>query len=257
MKNRTKELLREGKQTCGGWLAMGDDVAAEIMTQVGFDWIVVDNEHGHGDFQDTRHQFQAICTTETTPLVRVPWNDLATLKKVLDLGTQGVIVPWVNTKEEAEQVVRYCKYPPEGIRGYAGGTRAYRYGADEEYLQTVNDELLIAVQIETHEAVKNIKEIVNVSGIDVIFVGPADLSFSLGCPMNYEHPAHIEAMKIIETATKNAGVWLGTAVVGNNEYLAKMYERGYQFVAVCCDMVLLTNATKQQFQLVKQKMMKG
>jgi 2-keto-3-deoxy-L-rhamnonate aldolase RhmA len=256
MKNRTKQMLREGKQTCGGWLTMGSDVAAEIMAQVGFDWICIDTEHGHGGFQETRHQLQAISTANITPIVRVPWNDLVSIKKTLDLGAQGLIIPWINTKEQAEQAVRYCKYPPEGIRGFAGGTRIWRYGFDDDYLQTVNDEILIAIQIETREAINNLKEIVNIPGIDVIFVGPGDLSFSLGCPLDFENPDHQEAMKTIETVAKNAGIPLGTISAGDNEYLAQMYERGYQFVAVCCDMELMGTAAKNQFKKVKADMLK-
>lgn len=256
MKNRTKQMLREGKQTCGAWLTMGSDVAAEIMAQIGFDWMCIDTEHGHGSFSETRHQLQAISTTDATPIVRVPWNDLVYIKKTLDLGAQGLIIPWVNTKEEAEQAVHFCKYPPAGVRGFAGGTRIWRYGFDDEYLQMVNDEILIVVQIETQEAIRNLKEIVTVPGIDVIFIGFADLSYSLGCPLDLDHPTHKEAMKTIETIAKNAGIPLGTIVAGNNEYLAQMYERGYQFVAVCCEMELMSTAAKQQFKKVKSEFLK-
>ncbi|MCP4398643.1 MAG: hypothetical protein GY801_15265, partial [bacterium] len=167
MKNTSKHLLKEGKHTCGLWLISGSDIVTEAMAQIGFDWLCIDTEHGSGDFQETRAQLQGIATSATTPIVRPAVNDITVIKKILDLGAQGVIVPWVNTQEEAEYAVRACQYPPVGIRGYAGGTRADRFGLDREYLQTANDEILIAVQIETREGVQNIKEIVQVPGVDV------------------------------------------------------------------------------------------
>ncbi len=250
MKNRTKQLLKEGKHTCGLWLILGSDMVAEAMAQVGFDWLCIDTEHGAGDFQETRAQLQSIATSSTTPIVRPAVNDFTMIKKALDIGAHGLIVPWVNTKEEAEAVVQACKYPPDGLRGYAGGIRADRFGADTDYLHTANEELLIAIQIETREAVQNIEEIVQVPGIDVIFIGPWDLSFSLGCPLDFDHPDHRAAMQRIETAAKAAGKVLGT-VTGDLNDLATYYERGYQFVAIGLDTGLLINAAKSQLHNVR------
>jgi 4-hydroxy-2-oxoheptanedioate aldolase len=177
------------------------------------------------------------------------------VKKILDLGAQGVILPWVNTREQAEYAVQACKYPPEGIRGYAGGTRADRYGFDSDYLQTANEEILIAVQIETREAVQNIQDIVQVPGVDVIFVGPWDLSFSLGCPLNFDHPDHREAMHKAERVTKEAGKILGT-ITGDLQDLAKYYDKGYQFVAVGVEMYFLINAAKAQLSRVRSELLR-
>lgn len=251
MKNRTKHLLKEGKQTCGLWLISGSDTVAEAIAQIGFDWLCIDTEHGLGDFRETRAQLQGIATSPATPIVRPPVNDLTAIKKHLDLGAQGVIIPWVNTKEESEYAVRACHYPPAGIRGYAGGVRADRFGTDSGYLQTANDELLIAVQIETREGVQNIEEIVEVPGVDVIFIGPWDLSFSLNCPLDFSHPDHRAAMQRVETAAKAAGKILGT-VTGDMQELKKYYERGYQFVALGLEMNLFINAAKTQLHNVRE-----
>jgi 2-keto-3-deoxy-L-rhamnonate aldolase RhmA len=256
MKNMTKQKLRKGEQTCGAWLTMGSDLVAEVMAEVGFDWICIDTEHGHGSFQELRHQLQALAGTATTPIVRVPWNDLVSIKKTLDLGAHGLVIPWVNTREQAEQAVRACKYPPAGVRGFAGGTRIWRYGFDDDYLHTVNDEILIALQIETREAISNLADIVSVPGVDVIFVGPGDLSFSLGCPLDFEHPDHRAAMTTIETTAQQAGLPLGTISAGDNEYLAQLYERGYQFVATCCDLELLRSAAIQQLHTVQTEFLR-
>lgn len=255
MKNTTKQMLREGKKTCGAWVSTGSDIVTEAMAEVGFDWICIDTEHGPGDFRETRAQLQALSTTPTTPIVRVAWNDMVMVKKILDIGAQGLILPWVNTKAQAEQAVNACKYPPAGLRGYAGEVRGARYGFDRDYLQTANDEILIALQIETREAVQNIEEIVQVPGIDVLFVGPWDLSFSLGCPLNFDHPDHRQAMLRIETVAKEAGKILGT-ITGNLQDLKKFYDKGYQFVATCIDITFLINAAKNQLHQVRTELLK-
>jgi 2-keto-3-deoxy-L-rhamnonate aldolase RhmA len=252
MKNTTKHLLQEGKQTCGLWLTSGSDTVAEAMAQVGFDWLCIDTEHGNGDFRETRAQLQGIGTSATTPIIRPAVNDFTAIKKMLDLGAQGLVLPWVNSREEAEYAVRACQYPPDGIRGFAGQIRADRFGADPAYLHTANAELLIAVQIETREAVQNIEEIVKVPGVDVIFIGPWDLSFSLGCPLDFEHPDHRAAMQRVEKTAKAAGKVLGT-VTSDLRDLAKYYERGYQFVAIGVEMGLLLNAARTQLQRVKEE----
>ena len=251
MKNRTKQLLKEGKQTCGLWLTSGSGIVSEAMAQLGFDWLCVDTEHGSGGYEDARAQLQGISTSAATPIARPAVNDFTAIKKILDLGAQGVIVPWVNSKEEAEYVVQSCLFPPRGLRGYAGGVRADRFGADSEYLSSVNEELLIAVQIETRDAVQNIDEIVQVSDVDVIFIGPWDLSFSLGCPLDFEHPEHRAAMQRVESAAKAAGKILGT-VTGDLKDLETYYERGYQFVAIGLEMGLLLNAAKDQLNTVRE-----
>lgn len=251
MHNKTKHLLKEGKQTCGLWLISGSDAVTEAIAQLGFDWLCVDTEHGVGDFRETRAQLQGIATSTTTPIVRPAVNDLTAIKKLLDLGAQGLVIPWVNTKAEAEYAVRACRYPPAGIRGYAGGIRADRFGADAEYLQTANEELLIAVQIETREGVQNIEAIVEVPGVDVIFIGPWDLSFSLGCPLDFSHPDHRAAMQRVETAAKAAGKILGT-VTGSINDLKTYYERGYQFVAIGLELNLLINAARMQLQTIRE-----
>ena len=256
MKNRTKHLLLDGRQTCGLWLTSGSGIVAEAMAQLDFDWLCVDTEHGSGGYQDARAQLQGIATSgTTTPIARPAVNDLTAIKKILDLGAQGVIVPWVNSKEEAEYVVQSCLFPPQGVRGYAGGVRADRFGMDAEYLETVCDELLIAVQIETREAVQHIDEIVQVPEVDVIFIGPWDLSFSLGCPLDFAPPDHRAAMQRVESAAKNAGKILGT-VTGDLKALETYYERGYQFVAIGLEMGLLQNAVKTQLKTVQENFLK-
>src|SRR5574341_586816 len=179
--NHVKRALREGRPTAGSWLHLCSVISAEIMSRAGFDWLLIDMEHGHGDYQMLLGQLQAIEGCPVIPIVRVQWNDPAVVKRVLDLGAYGVMVPWVGSRAEAEAAVRATKYPPEGVRGIAGSHRASGYGRHAaEYWKRANEEILVVVQIETRGALAEIGEIVRVPGIDVVFVGPADLSAALG-----------------------------------------------------------------------------
>ena len=148
-KNRVKQLLHSGKPTLGSWIQIGHPDVAEIMANMGFDWLVLDNEHGPYSTETTQLLIQAMSSTDTVPIVRVPWNDMVEIKRALDIGAYGVVIPMVNSKEEALHAVRACKYPPTGLRG-VGPRRASRYGLDmKEYLRQANDEILIVIQIET------------------------------------------------------------------------------------------------------------
>jgi 2-dehydro-3-deoxyglucarate aldolase/4-hydroxy-2-oxoheptanedioate aldolase len=196
-------------------------------------------EHGHGDYQTLLAQLQAIQASRTTPIVRVQWNDPAVIKRVLDLGAHGVMIPLVGNRTECEAAVRACKYPPEGQRGVAGSHRAAGFGRfSADYWKRANAELLVIVQIETPEAVKEIDEILRVPGVDVAFIGPADLSAALGHMGDAKHPDVQEAIARIEAAAKRAGVALGT-ISRSWEEAKALYGRGYQMVTLCSDASLV------------------
>src|SRR5262245_51402826 len=155
--NHVKRALREGRPTAGAWLSLCGAISAEIMSRAGFDWLLVDMEHGHGDFQTLLAQLQAIEGSETIPVVRVQWNDPAVIKRVLDIGAYGVMVPWIGGRAEAEAAVRAAKYPPDGIRGIAGSHRAGGYGRHAaESWKRANEEILVVLQVETLAAVDEI-----------------------------------------------------------------------------------------------------
>ncbi len=237
--NALKRDLRAGRPTVGAWLHLCSPIAAEIMGDAGFDWLLIDMEHGAGDLQTLLGQLQAISGSPTTPLVRVQWNDPAVIKRVLDLGAQGVMIPWVGNRVECEAAVRACKYPPDGIRGVAGSHRAAGYGRfAAEYWKRANAETLVIVQIETPEAVKQIDEMLAVPGVDVAFIGPADLSAALGHLNDARHPEVQDAIARIETAAKQAGVALGTISRSWDEARG-LYARGYQMVTLCSDASLV------------------
>ena len=237
--NRVKRDLKAGRQTVGGWLHLCSSISAEIMGDAGFDWLLIDMEHGPGDYQTLLVQLQALSASRTTPVVRVQWNDPAVIKRVLDLGAEGVMIPLVGNRRECEAAVRACTYPPEGTRGVAGSHRAAGFGRfAADYWARANAEILVIVQIETPEAVKAIDDIVTVPGVDVAFIGPADLSAALGHLGDPKHPDVQAAIARVETAAKRAGVALGT-ISRSAEEATTLYGRGYQMVTLCSDASLV------------------
>jgi len=243
--NHVKRALREGRPTAGSWLSLCSAISAEIMSRAGFDWLLIDMEHGHGDYQTLLGQLQAIEGSETIPVVRVQWNDPAVIKRVLDLGAYGVMVPWIGSRAEAEAAVRATKYPPLGIRGIAGSHRAGGYGRHAaEYWKRANDEILVVLQIETPGAVAEIDEIVKIPGIDVIFIGPADLSTALGHLGNPGHPDVQAVFARIEAAARAQGLALGN-ITRSWDQARELYQRGYQFLTLCSDTSLLTQGGQE------------
>ncbi len=237
MKNKLKTLLNEGKPTAGAWLQLTSPMSAEILARAGFDWLIVDMEHAPGDFMNLASQVQAMAATECVPLVRAPWNDQVAIKRILDTGVMGVLVPYVNDREEAENAVAACKYPPAGIRGVAGSVRAAHFGQNSmDYLKSANDEILIIIAVETGEAVENLDEILEVEGLDGVFIGPMDLATSMGHLGNPAHPEVQEAIAIIENKVLGAGKFLGT-VGGSWEQAKIKYEKGYQILMLMSDSV--------------------
>ena len=239
MKNELKARLKRGEKTVGAWITIPHMDVSEALSTLPFDWFVFDQEHSALDDQITQELIQAV-KGEVTPIVRVAWNDMVMIKKALDTGVEGIIIPWVNSKEDAVKAVKFCKYPPEGVRG-CGPRRTILL--DPDYLKTVNDELLIIVQIETQEAVKNAEEIMSVDGIDAFFVGPFDLSSSMGLMGQIDHPKVREAIERVFEAGKNAGIasgiWQGAGMS-----IRERLEEGWQMVALGMDINFLMDGAR-------------
>ena len=233
--NPLKKKLREGQKTAGGWLQLACPMTAEIMSQAGFDCLIIDMEHGPGDVMTLVAQLQAMNGTGCVPLVRTPWNDFVVVKRILDAGAFGILFPHINTRSEAEAAVRSCKYPPEGIRGTAGSPRAAGYGKNTgNYLSRANDQILILTAVETTEAVNRLDEILAVPGVDGIFIGPMDLSTSMGHMGNPSHAEVQAAIGTIEQKTLKAGRILST-IATSWEQAQIRYEKGYQLVTLMAD----------------------
>lgn len=186
--NRVKQRLANGELCRGGWMQVGHPAVAEIMVHAGFDWVAIDEEHGVINLETGMNIFNAMRDTDTLPMVRVQENDNLVIRRWLDAGAQGIIVPMVNTPQQAEAAVQSAKYPPQGKRGF-GFCRANYYGAEfDADVQETNDDILLIAQIEHIEAIRNIDAILEVEGIDGAFVGPYDLSGSMGLTGQTSHP---------------------------------------------------------------------
>lgn len=241
-KNKIKAALKAGQRLEGLWLNLGSETVAEIAGWSGLDWCLIDGEHGPWDPVLIQAQLRALASTPAAAVVRVPAGEAWLLKQTLDLGVQTVLVPLVNTAEQAEAVVRACRYPPDGIRGNgAGVARATRFGAIENYQGTANAEICVLVQIETVEAVVNIEAIAAVDGVDGLFIGPADLAADMGHLSEPGHPDVVakveESIARIHAAGKPSGI-----VTHDDASRAKFRDLGVQFMSLGFDGGLLRRA---------------
>ena len=203
MKNILKEKLKNGQEVIGTFVSLGHPDVTEVLSRSGFDWLLIDGEHSVIGLETMQLMMQAMNGSNCTPIVRPQWNDMVIIKRVLDTGAHGVLVPWVNSREEAEHAVRACKYPPEGLRGW-GPRRAALF--DSDYFQTANGEILVIVQIETRQAVSNVDDILAVDGIDAVYVGPFDLSLDFGLSgPDFNNAAYAAAFDRVVEAAKKAG----------------------------------------------------
>ncbi len=236
-----RKWVLAGDKLIGTFLNTGSSVSAEIAGRSGLDWCLLDMEHGMGSWEGLLHQLMAIEGTGASPIVRVPGLDPAAFKKVLDSGAHGVMVPNVNTAEEAAQAVSYSRYPPHGVRGVSGMNRSAYFGKKlDKRIRSAHENTLVIVQVESPDAVKNADEIAAVDGVDALFIGPLDLSVSLGIPRQFSHPDFIDASDlVIEAARKHrkgSGILLGSGAE-----VADAYRRGFNLIAVGSDGSIIAN----------------
>jgi 4-hydroxy-2-oxoheptanedioate aldolase len=239
-KNLLKEKLARGETAYGLIHALGNSAVAEMMGQAGYDFVLIDGEHGLGDRGSLLACLQAVASTPATALYRVPANDPVAIKQALDIGIEAIMIPNVSTKAEAEQAVAACHYGPRGFRGFSAGTvRASDYGLNvQRYLGDDGRELLIVLMIESAEGARNAREIAAVDGVDVIQIGPFDLAFDLGIGARIDAPELATAMDDIEEAARTAGKPLGGAPLPVLP-VDQMIERGYRLVTLSADTMLL------------------
>ncbi|HET9414721.1 MAG TPA: HpcH/HpaI aldolase/citrate lyase family protein [Pseudolabrys sp.] len=236
--NTFKRAIAQGKLQIGLWSSLCSNIGAEVISDSGFDWILLDTEHSPNEIPDLVTQLQAIQRGTATPIIRPAWNDAVLAKRALDIGAQTLLFPYVQNAEEAKRAVASTRYPPQGIRGVSVAARASRYGRVSGYLTKANEEMCVLVQVETRAALDQLEAIAKVDGVDGVFIGPSDLAASLGRLGNPQHAdvqsAMQDAAKRLKTIGKPAGI-----LTGNEDEARRYIEWGYLFVAVGADVGLL------------------
>jgi 4-hydroxy-2-oxoheptanedioate aldolase len=241
-RNAFKAALAAGKLQIGLWSSLCSNIAAEVISDSGFDWILLDTEHSPNEIPGLLSQLQACELGTATPIIRPAWNDAVLAKRCLDIGAQTLLFPYVQNVAEAKAAVASTRYPPQGIRGVSIAARASRYGRVQGYLGKANSEICVLVQVETREAMTQLEAIAKVDGVDGVFIGPSDLAASLG---HLGNPAHAEVQAAIKDAVarlkavgKPAGI-----LTGNDEEIRRYIDWGYLFVAVGSDVGALASHT--------------
>jgi 2-keto-3-deoxy-L-rhamnonate aldolase RhmA len=250
-----KSKLRNRQLTIGSWITLGHSSVAEIMAKAGFDWLTVDMEHSAITLHEAQQLVQVIELSGCVPLVRVGANDANLIKRVMDTGAHGVIVPMVNTKEDAEQAVGAVKYPPQGFRG-VGLARAQSYGTNFEGYQKWNEtESVAIVQIEHIKAVENLEAILSVEGVDAFIVGPYDISTSLGVPGQFDHPKMTSVLsKVLDIAERLKAVAGYHVVPPDTKQVLEKVKEGYRFLAYSTDFLFLGDSCRAGLEAVRRSL---
>ncbi len=246
--NTAKQLLKAGKPAVGLWINMPSVVGAEALASVGWDWLTLDVEHACMDYETQQNLFIAIGANGTIPLARIPENDTAVIKRTLDAGAYGVVVPMVCTVDDAKHAAAACRYPPEGVRSAGGGR--WRYWAGPDYTAHANEEILCIVMIEHIDAVDRAEEILSVDGVDGCFIGPSDLSWSLGLKGKRDE-RHAAAIQKVLEAGKKTGKFTGIHCMSPEEVVRRMKD-GFQFLACQNDSGFMMSGVSAAYKTVSE-----
>lgn len=247
--NKFKQSLKTEQPLIGLWLGLASSYSAEMIAMTGFDWLLIDGEHAPNNVTTVLQQLQAIAPYQdqgfSTPIVRPPIGDAALIKQYLDIGVQTLLIPMVESGQQAQTLVDSMRYPPEGIRGVGSAlARASLWNNVEDYLNAANDEMCLLVQVENVAGLQNIEAIANVEGVDGVFIGPADLSAAMGHRGNPSHPEVQSAIVHIAKVTKAAGKAVGI-LYADPQQAQQYIEMGFNFVAVGVDTSLLVKSCQQ------------
>jgi len=249
--NRVKEFWKKEQVAIGGWLSIPSGISTEIMAHQKWDVLTIDMQHALVSVSDMVPMITAISTTGVTPFVRVPWLEPGIIMKALDAGSYGVICPMINTREDAERFVSYCRFAPQGTRSFGPG-RAVLY-AGNDYAMQANETILTLAMIETQKALDNLDGILTVAGLDAVFVGPSDLGLSLGyAPGNHEEPVLLEALGTILKKAKSTGKRAGIYTL-TPEYAKRMIKLGFDYVVISSDTRMLTAQATMTLTEVRSK----
>ncbi len=236
--NSFVHALKNGESQLGLWISLRSNLAAEVVSTAGFDWALVDMEHTPNDLTSVMSQLQVFDASGTLAIARPEWNDPVLVKRLLDIGAKGLLFPMIQSVEEAQAAVAATRYPPRGIRGVSGTTRANAFGRVTDYFQRVEEETAVLLQLETRQAIEQANEIAAVDGVTGIFFGPADIAADIG---ELGNPMSPKVWDVIKPAAKkliDAGVPVGTLVM-DPEFAKELLSEGFSFVACGSDLVLL------------------
>ena len=251
--NPFTHALAAGEKQIGLWFTLCSNFAAEVVAPSGYDWVLVDMEHSPNDYFSVLSQMQAFAGTDTTAIIRVEWNDAVAVKRLLDLGAPGLLFPMIQSVEEAQTAVAATRYPPRGIRGVAGSSRATKFGRITDYVQRIEDETTVLLQLETRAAVEQAEAIADVDGVHGIFFGPGDIAADIG---HLGNPMHQDVWDLIMPAAKALmakGMPVGTLVTDAG-FATKLLNDGFSFVACGTDTGLLSKASDTLIATVKSGM---
>ena len=242
--NHFKHALAAGRLQIGMWCNLCSEYAMEVSSGGGMDWLIIDMEHMPIDMFMMVRQLQATMENRTQPVVRIPWNDMVTVKRVLGAGAQSLLIPMIQTGEEARNAIAYTRYAPDGVRGSGGPTRASRFMRIKDYAKKAAGEICVLLQVETLQGIENLGEIASVPGVDGIFLGPGDLSTDMGHLGNMNHP---DVQKVLDEAIvtiRKCGKAPG--ILTNDEARARHYvDLGAQFITVGSDVAILARETEK------------
>lgn len=255
MTESLKSRWSKSEVTLGAWAMMPGALGAEALARGGFDWVLIDMQHGCMDYETALAMIRAIDLTSAVPIVRVPWNDPGIIGRVLDAGALGVVIPMIQTVEDAQRAVEACLYPPHGRRSFGPVRVGLRDG--QGYFMEANSRVVVIPMIETIEALEAVEEIAKVPGVDALFVGPFDLSIALGLPPgdNDGKPAFDAAITKVSKAAKTANI--ATAVLSNAKVAPLRIEQGFQMISVTTDIAALQMATRSDLQTVRATQKNG
>jgi 4-hydroxy-2-oxoheptanedioate aldolase len=243
MQNRFKRALAAGTPQIGLWLSLASPAATEVAAGAGFDWLLLDMEHAPNELPDIAHHLRAAESGTAEPVVRVPWNEPVIVKRLLDIGARSLLFPFVQSAEEAHRAVAATRYPPAGIRGFAGTTRANRYGRIKDYAKDAAQHICVLVQAETLKAVADVEAIAAVEGVDGVFIGPADLAADMGHLADTQHNEVQAAILATGKRIRAAGKAPGFLSLREDE-TRRVLQAGFLFVAVGSDVALLARQTE-------------
>jgi len=242
--NPFKKAIAGARPALGCWISSASPVTAEAMGFAGYDFLVLDSEHAPADMSEIMGMLRAVAGTPAAPVTRVPWNDMVMIKRVLDAGAQTLLLPFVQDAGEAARAVAHMRYPPHGVRGVAGTTRASRYGLVRDYANRAGDELFLIVQIETAAALAQLPKIAAVPGVDSIFIGPSDLAASMGHLGDFMHADVQRALEEAAKACRKAGV-PGGCLAGNPAMAKRYLDYGYTWMAMGSDLNMMMSRAQE------------